>query len=222
MEVPEAYRALTQYIEEGEVDAATAEAKQLVESGHTIADLFQQAIVPCMADIGERFSNFELFLPDMMRAAEVVKSVHKALAEKLQAETGSAESAGKIVLGTVTGDVHDIGKNIVRTMLEVNGFEVVDLGVDVPAQEFIKRAREAGADIIALSSLMTTSIPYMEDVIKLVQESEQDRGRFKLLVGGGPVTLEYSREIGADAYGRDAAEAVKQARLLMEQIKLAR
>ena len=216
MEISEEYRSLTQFIEDGEVDPAVAEANRLVEAGHTIADIFQKAIVPCMTDIGDRFSSFELFLPDMIRAADVVKAIHGSLAENLQAGSADIQPAGKIVIGTVSGDVHDIGKNIVVTMLEVNGFEVHDLGVDTPIQEFIKRAREQDADIIALSSLMTTSIPYMEDVIKLINESEKDRGRFKILVGGGPVTAEIAAKMGADAFGEDAADAVRQARRLLQ------
>jgi methylmalonyl-CoA mutase cobalamin-binding domain/chain len=146
----------------------------------------------------------------------VVKAIHSGLAENLQAGSADIQRAGKIVIGTVSGDVHDIGKNIVVTMLEVNGFEVHDLGVDTPIQEFIKRARELDADIIALSSLMTTSIPYMEDVIKLVNESEKDRDRFKILVGGGPVTAEVAEKMGADAFGEDAADAVRQVRQLLQ------
>ncbi len=215
MEVAAKYRPLAQYIEDGMTDAAVAEARRLVEMGDTVTDIFQQAIVPCMTDIGDRFSSLELFLPDMIRAADVVKAIHADLADVLQGEAAKVESAGKVVIGTVTGDIHDIGKNIVRTMLEVNGFAVVDLGVDVAAQDFIKRAREVNADIIALSSLMTTSIPYMEDVIELIKASEQDRSRFKVLVGGGPVTPEVAQQMGADGFGEDAADAVRQARRLL-------
>lgn len=216
MEVAAKYRPLAQYIEDGVVEAAVVEARRLVEAGDTVTDIFQQAIVPCMSDIGDRFSSLELFLPDMIRAADVVKAIHAGLADVLQGEAAKVESAGKIVIGTVSGDIHDIGKNIVRTMLEVNGFDVVDLGVDVAAQDFIKRAKEVNADIIALSSLMTTSIPYMEDVIELITASEQDRGRFKILVGGGPITPEVAQQMGADGFGEDAADAVRQARRLLK------
>ena len=216
MEISATYRALAQYIEDGQVEAAVAEARRLVEADHTVAQIFHEAIVPCMTDIGDRFSTLELFLPDMIRAADVVKAIHAALADSLEGEAANVESTGKVVIGTVTGDIHDIGKNIVRTMLEVNGFEVVDLGVDVSAQDFIKRAREVQADIIALSSLMTTSIPYMEDVIELIKASESDQARFKILVGGGPVTPEVAQKMGADGFGEDAADAVRQARQLLQ------
>jgi len=216
MNIADHYRPLVQFIEAGDVEAAVNETRRLIESGHPITDIFQQAIVPCMTDIGDRFSNFELFLPDMIRAADVVKAIHTVLAEALQGESGGLEAPGKIVIGTVSGDVHDIGKNIVVSMLEVNGFEIVDLGVDVPAQDFIRRAREVNADIIALSSLMTTSIPYMEDVINLIKENENDRNRFKILVGGGPLTQEIAQAMGADGFGEDAAAAVSQARGLLQ------
>ncbi len=216
MNVADHYRPLVRFIEAGDVEAAVNEARRLIESGHPITDIFQQAIVPCMTDIGDRFSNFELFLPDMIRAADVVKAIHTVLAEAMQGETAGLEAPGKIVIGTVSGDVHDIGKNIVVSMLEVNGFEIVDLGVDVPAQDFIRRAREVNADIIALSSLMTTSIPYMEDVINLIKENENDRNRFKILVGGGPLTEEIAQAMGADGFGEDAAAAVSQARALLQ------
>lgn len=216
MEIDEVYRPLTERIEGGQRDLGVAEAQDLLAQGHTVVDIFQKAIVPIMTDIGDRFSSFELFLPDMMRAADVVKAIHAALSEALQDTAEPMESPGTIAIGTVSGDVHDIGKNIVATMLEVNGFNIVDLGVNVSAPDFIRRAREANADIIALSSLMTTSIPYMQDVVDLVKESDKDRARFKILVGGGPVTPEVAAKMGADAYGRDAAEAVREARNLME------
>lgn len=220
MDIPEKYRPLSEFIEAGQVDNAVAETNRLVKNGNSVVDIFQGAIVPIMTDIGDRFSRFELFLPDMIRAADVVKAIHKEMEEVLKEETNNVASAGTIAIGTVSGDVHDIGKNIVSTMLEVNGFDVVDLGVDVNAPDFLKRAREADADIIALSSLMTTSIPYMEDVIELVKDSPDDRERFKIMVGGGPVTPEVAEEMGADAYGGDAAEAVRAARALMESVRV--
>jgi 5-methyltetrahydrofolate--homocysteine methyltransferase len=216
MEISEVYRLLAQYIEESEPEPAVEETRRLIAAGHTASDLFDLAIVPCMTDIGDRFSNLELFLPDMIRAADVVKQIHVVLAETMTAKSESYSGPGTIVLGTVQGDVHDIGKNIVAIMLEVNGFKVVDLGVNVASQEFIKRAREADAKIIALSSLMTTSIPYMEDTIKLIRHSPSDCARFRILVGGGPLTAELAEKMGADGFGEDAADAVRQAHKLLE------
>ena len=211
----EAFQTLAQYIEEGEEEAAVTEVQRLIEAGYTAIDIFQQGIVPCMRDIGDRFSTMDLYLPDMIRAADAVKAIHQALASNLAVGASQVPSAGKVVIGTVSGDVHDIGKSIVATMLEVNGFDVVDLGVDVPPQQFLSRAHEVDADIIALSSLMSTSIPYMKDTIELIRDTPGRSGRFKIMVGGGPVTAELATQIGADAFGENAAEAVNQARQLL-------
>ena len=218
MRVAQDFQPLVQAIEQGRVDEGVAEAERLNAAGYKMVTIFQDAIVPCLRDIGDRFSRLELFLPEMMRAAEVVKAIHKSLDSRMEGPADGTR-AGKVVIGTVYGDVHDIGKNIVASMLEVNGFEVHDLGVSVEAQEFLRRAGEVGANIIALSSLLTTSIPYMADTIELVramQSSRADRPRFKILVGGGPVTAEIAQKIGADAYGEDAVDAVRQAKALLQ------
>ncbi|MFC2029606.1 B12-binding domain-containing protein [Chloroflexota bacterium] len=215
MQIPEHYANLTQIIESGDVEAGVAEAERLYEAGYGVHDIFQNAIVPCLEDIGQRFSRLELYLPDMIRAADVVKAIHNSLQRHL-ASDDSIGVAGKVVIGTAYGDIHDLGKNIVVSMLEVNGFEVHDLGINVSMQEFIKRAREVDADIIAISSLLSTSIPHMADVIERVKANEADRERFKILVGGGPVTPETAVTVGADGYGEDAFDAVAQARKLLE------
>ncbi|HBG75232.1 MAG: hypothetical protein A2X25_12725 [Chloroflexi bacterium GWB2_49_20] len=214
MEISPEYQNLINAIENGDSQEGVSEAKKLNDSGHKIEDIFEKAIVPCLQDIGDRFSRLELFLPEMMEAADVVKAIHKEMESRLEAGQKVA-SSGKVVIGTVFGDIHDIGKNIVSSMLEVNGFEVYDLGINVSAQDFVRRARETDADIIAMSSLLTTSIPYMSDVIELLQSNENDRKRFKVLVGGGPMTPEAAKKIGSDGFGKDASDAVKQARALV-------
>jgi methylmalonyl-CoA mutase cobalamin-binding domain/chain len=125
-------------------------------------------------------------------------------------------SKGKIVIATVSGDLHDIGKNIVKAMLEVNGFEVNDLGVDVETKTILKSARDADADIIALSALMIPSLPFVKDVIDFIEANEEARSRFKVMVGGGPVNREWADEAGADGYGDDAIEAVDVAYRLID------
>ncbi len=213
MEYPEEFQTLADAIENNQKDVAVTETKELVNNGYTAVNIFQEAIVPCMTDIGDRFSTMELFLPDMIRAADVVKAIHETLAKDMEKSGGSVETQGKIVIGTVFGDLHDIGKNIVSTMLEVNGFEIYDLGVGVEATDFIQKAREIDADVIALSSLLTTSIPYIEDVIDLIKDNEKDSERFKIMIGGGAVTPDIA-ERNDVLFGRDAAQAVKQARQL--------
>ncbi len=216
MNISTPYAKLVEAIQIGDVEAGVAEAQHLISTGVNLKDIFVEAITPCLKDIGDRFSRLELFLPDMMRAAEVVKAIHAALADTLK-DGATLEKAGRIVIGTVYGDIHDIGKNIVATMLEVNGFEVFDIGVNVEAFEFIERARAANADIIALSSLMSTSLPYVSDTVSMIRENPADAARFKVLIGGGPVTAEYAAQVGADAYGEDAADAVRQALALMQR-----
>lgn len=211
--VPDRYKTLVQAIENGNADSGVAEAERLGERGVSLADLYREAITPCLKEIGERFSRLEIYLPEMVRSADAVKSIHRALAHTLESEAG-LEPRAKVVIGTSYGDIHDIGKNIVAAMLEVNGFEVFDLGVGVTAADFIDRARQVDADVIAISSLMSTSMPYLSDVVELVKASEQDRARFHVIVGGGPVNVQYADRIGADGYADDAADAV----LLIDQL----
>jgi len=150
----------------------------------------------------------------MIESANVVKNVHQALKPYLQAK-GEIASKGKIVICTITGDLHDIGKNIVRAMLEVNGFEVKDLGVDVNPSDVVNAAAEFDADIIAISALMLPSLPSVSDVIEFVREIKDYKERFKILVGGGPVTQEWANTHGADGYGDNAVEAVRIADKLL-------
>lgn len=215
MELPDAYLPLANAIERGDVESGVAEAQLLAESGTDLVSMFQDAIEPLMRDIGDRFSRLEVFLPEMVRSANVVKAIQAAMARSL-VDGVVLEPHGKVVIGTAFGDIHDIGKNMVITMLEVNGFEVVDLGVGVEPLEFVKRSKEADADVICISSLLTSSIPYMEETVKMVKESPTDRARFKVAVGGGPVTPERAENMGADAYGEDASEAVTQMFGLLE------
>ena len=211
----EAFEALERAIRGGDVAAGAAEAARMVQAGRSPKEIFRDCIEPTLADIGDRFSRLELFLPEMMEAADVVKAVQEALRPHLAADPSLRTSKGKIVICTVSGDLHDIGKNIVRAMLEVNGFEVRDLGVDVSPAAAVDAARETGADILALSALMLPSLPYMRDAIDMVKQSGTLRPRLKVLVGGGPVSRDWARAAGADGYGDDAIEAVREARALM-------
>ena len=206
MAVPETYLTLARAIEMGEPEPGVAEARRLVEEGIDMVTMFSDAIEPLMKDIGERFSRLEIFLPEMMLAATVVKAIQADLAGSM--ERAAVASRGRIVVGTAYGDIHDIGKNMVALMLEVDGFEVIDLGVGVEPLEFVRRARDLDAQVIGISSLLTTSVPYMEETVRMVKERPSDRDRFKVVVGGGPVTDRTADELGADGYGEDAAEAV--------------
>jgi len=205
---------LEKAIVEGDVDSGVAEALKLVEGEKKPIEIFTECIEPTLAEIGDKFSRLEIFLPEMINSADVVKAIQETLKPYLEADQAST-SKGKIVIATVSGDLHDIGKNIVKAMLEVNGFDVKDLGVDVSPKAALSSAKEFDADIIALSALMLPSLPFVKDVIDFVNANEETRQRFKVIVGGGPVSQKYADEIGADGYGDNAIDAVALVRRLL-------
>jgi len=205
---------LEKAIVEGDVDSGVAESLKLVDGGKKPIEIFTECIEPALVEIGDKFSRLEIFLPEMINSAEVVKAIQKALKPYMEADQAST-SKGKIVIATVSGDLHDIGKNIVKAMLEVNGFDVKDLGVDVSPKTALNSAKEFGADIIALSALMLPSLPFVKDVIDFVNANEETRKRYKVIVGGGPVSQKYADEIGADGYGDNAIDAVALVRKLL-------
>ena len=166
----------------------------------------------------EMWDRLEIYLPDVVRIAEVMKEGLRILSSYIQAEEKVDRTLGKIVLGTVQGDIHDIGRHVVGTLLSVNGFEVIDLGHDIPSKIFIDKAEKIRADIIALSALMTTSMPYQQDVVQLLNDLGI-KGKYKVMIGGGPVTFEWAKEIGADGYGRTALDAVQLAKRLLTEEK---
>ena len=208
------YDVLEKAITDGDIQTGVTESLKMVDSGTKPLEIFSDCIEPVLADVGDRFSRLEIFLPEMICSAEVVKAIQEALKPYLEADQTST-SKGKIVIATVSGDLHDIGKNIVKAMLEVNGFEIKDLGVDVSPQTAVRSAKEFDADIIALSALMLPSLPFVKDVIDFVNANEETRQRFKVIVGGGPVSEEWANEAGADGYGDNAIEAVAIVRRLM-------
>jgi methanogenic corrinoid protein MtbC1 len=207
------YQSLSEAIHVGDKVTGMQEALALVKAGKKVPQIFIECIEPTLVDVGEQFSRLDIFLPELMNSASTVKAIQEVLLPYLADEPAQSKK-GRIVICTVSGDLHDIGKNIVKTMLEVNGFELRDLGVDVPAMSVIKAAVEFNADIIALSALMLPSLPSMKDVIDILRENEKYRGRFKVMVGGGPVSQEWAVKAGADAYGDNAIEAVKVAHAL--------
>jgi methylmalonyl-CoA mutase cobalamin-binding domain/chain len=213
--VIDAFRSLEEAIRTGDTEGGASEAVRLVQAGAAPLAIFQDCIQPCLQEIGDQFSRLEVFLPEMMEAADVVKAIQQALQPYLKSGEAEQASKGRIVIGTIQGDLHDIGKNIVRTLLEVNGYQVRDVGVDVAPTEMIRAARDFDARIIAISALMLPSLPYVRDAIEMLRSSEANRGRFKVMVGGGPVSRDWARHAGADGYGDDAMDAVKQAAALM-------
>ena len=173
-------------------------------------EVIDQGLLPGLTEIGKRFENEEVFLPELMLSSMVFQEAMALLQPRIQALGTKTRKKGTVVLGTVKGDMHYIGKNIVRLLLEINGFEVHDLGVDVDPLKFVQKAREVQADIIALSALLTTTLVGQRDVIEAL-EGQGVRDRFKVMVGGGAVTKKWSEDIKADGYAETAYAAVEMA-----------
>jgi trimethylamine corrinoid protein len=192
-------------------DEALDWASAQLSSGVDPLLFFTEVFTPAMTQVGDLFGRLEIFLPELMDAAEKAKEVSEKVIQPALESTDSNVSTtrGKVVLCSVKGDMHDIGKNMVGLMLQVNGFEVIDLGIDVLPRDAIQKAKEENAEIIGLSSLMTTSMPYMKECIAL-RDGFGLKGKIKVIVGGAPITPEYSQQIGADAFGRNAIEGVKR------------
>jgi 5-methyltetrahydrofolate--homocysteine methyltransferase len=163
-----------------------------------------------MEIVGRRFSGGEYFIPDLVYSGEILREITELVKPKL-AKTAQTKRLGKVVLGTVAGDIHDIGKNIVVFMLDVNGFEVYDLGVDVPAQKFVDKIKESGAPIVGLSGFLTLAYDSMKQTIEAIQDSGL-RDKVKVMIGGGQITEEVRKYTGADAYGKDAMTGVSLAK----------
>jgi len=174
--------------------------------------LINQAMIPAMTEAGNKFECEEYFVPELLLAARAMKA-SLALLRPLLAERG-ATPVGRVVIGTVKGDLHDIGKNLVASMLEGGGFEVHDLGADVPAGKFVAAVREKNPHLVCMSALLTVTMPAMRTTIQALQEAGV-RQQVKVMVGGAPVTPDYAREIGADGYADNASSAVKKARELL-------
>ena len=187
--------------------------KKGLSEGKDPMAIINQGLVAGMDVIGPRFKNGEMFIPEVLLSASAMHAGMDVLKPHLTEKT--MQSRGTIVLGTVEGDRHDIGKNLLGMMLEASGFKVVNLGVDILAEDFVDAAVEHGAQIIALSALLTTTMPAMKFVIEILQE-EGKRDRFKVIVGGAPVTQKFSDSIGADGYAPDAASAVELCRKLLQ------
>ena len=177
-------------------------------------DLINNALIAAMYVVGDRFAKSEIFVPEMLVAAITMKKGLDIIKPLLKDQ--EEQSKGKVVLCTVKGDLHDIGKNLVGMMLEGAGFEVIDLGVDVTVENVVDKVTEIQPQVLGLSALLTTTMPEMENVINVLQARGM-RGAVKVMVGGAPLRAEFAQKIGADAFGKDAAEAVNLARSFIEK-----
>jgi len=199
-------------LQRGEDDQVALLVRQALDEGQDAGAILHGGLIAGMGVVGEQFREREIFLPDVLLAARAMYA-GLGLLKPLLAKEG-VPTAGTVVIGSVQGDLHDIGKNLVGIMLAGAGFEVIDLGNDVPPQRFVDAACEHGASVIGLSALLTTTMPVMKDVVDLVKvRNLQDR--VKIIVGGAPVSEAWARQIGADAYGYDAASAVERVRALV-------
>ncbi len=199
---------LTATIVNGDEKAASEVALEILAAGIDPIEAILQGATKGLDLVGERYQSLEAFLPDLILAGDAMKACVAILISGVSKEKAKEISLGKVVIGTVSGDIHDIGKNIVATMLLVTGFEIHDLGISVPVKLFIEKAEEIQARVIALSALMTTSAYYQREVIDYLKDSGL-RNKYYIVVGGGPVLPEWAAEIGADGYGRSAIDACK-------------
>jgi corrinoid protein of di/trimethylamine methyltransferase len=179
-------------------------------------DILENGLRKGIEVVGQKFESMELFLPEMVRSADAMMKAIDILRPSFEGMKGESltKKLGTVVIGTVHHDLHDIGKNIVSTFLDISGFEVHDLGIDIPAEEFVDQAEKKGANIIALSALLSTTVPYMKDVIKVLNQRGL-RSKYLVMVGGGVVTQEFADQIGADGYGNDFTAAVQVAKELL-------
>jgi 5-methyltetrahydrofolate--homocysteine methyltransferase len=207
---------LSDALKKGLTNEAENLTQQALDQGMKPLDIVQKILVPTLTEVGQRFQEFEIFLPELMMAGEAAEKV-TAIVEEVTLKAGEPSlTLGTVVLGQVEGDMHDIGRNIVGTLLKSHGFKVVDLGRDVPASKFLEAAEKENADVVALSALMTTTLPAQKRTISLFSEV-QKREEYYIIVGGGAVSREWSTEVGSDGYSPDAAGAVELCKELLKK-----
>jgi len=210
----ELFDAMAQSIIEGEPETAEELAKQAIQQGVAPLDAINKGFVIGVNEVGDQFSRGDMFLPELVAAGEAMKSAIAVLEPEMAKQGTARQILGRVVVGTVSGDIHDIGKTLVATMLSASGFDVYDLGVDVPIEKFVEKVREVNADLVGLSALITTTMGKQKDVIEALEDMGL-RPQVKVMVGGAPVTQSWADEIGADGYSEDAIGAVAVAKQLL-------
>jgi trimethylamine corrinoid protein len=217
MENKQLFGKLSQAVIEGDSGGLVQLVRGAIDKVDPLA-MIEQGMAPGMTEVGNKFSEGEVYLPELLMAAEAWEEAMKILKPKLVAAGADIEKQGTVVIGTVQTDIHEIGKNIVAHLLTPAGFEVYDVGCDASATKFLDKAEEVGADIIAASAIMSTTVPYQKDIIDLLV-SKGLRDKYMVMVGGGVVSQEWADKIGADGYGELASDAVEVAKKLVARKK---
>jgi methylmalonyl-CoA mutase cobalamin-binding domain/chain len=212
----------TQFIQNilaGNEEAAILLARTSLDEGTTPVEFFENCIAPSLQKVGKRFETLDIFLPEMVTAADTVEKVNEEVINPAVAESQAGKSMllGKVLLATVQGDLHDIGKNMVGLMLKVNGFEVIDLGTNVPPADIVTRAEQEQADIIGMSALLTTCLPYMKDVCDFL-EGKGIRDKYPVIIGGAATHPEIAEEMDANTHGGSTAEGVEKCKMLLGKL----
>jgi 5-methyltetrahydrofolate--homocysteine methyltransferase len=206
------FKTLSEAVNKGDTKTALVEAQKALDAGSSAEEILNKGLITAMNEVGDKFSKGLLFVPQMLRAAKTMQECTKLLQPFFQ--EGDVTSKGKVLIGTVKGDLHDIGKNLVSMMLEGAGFTITDMGVDVSPERFVEKTREVKPDIIALSALLSTTMPAMAQTIEALQKAGL-RDKAKVMIGGAPVTEKYAQQINADSYAPDAGSAVNKAKALL-------
>jgi 5-methyltetrahydrofolate--homocysteine methyltransferase len=197
---------------EGDANAITANVQAAIDAGIPVSVILNEGMIAAMAEVGRLFEEGECFVPEMLVAARAMQTGMALLKPHLK--EADVASAGKVAIGTVKGDLHDIGKNLVAMMLEGAGFEIVDLGADVSPEKFVEAVREQKVQIVAMSALLTTTMPSIQKTIEALNAAGV-RGQVKVMIGGAPVTQSYADQIGADGFAPDASRAVAKAQKMI-------
>ena len=215
MEHEELIHRLSEAVAEGEEEDAAEIAEQAIAANIEPMVLVKQAIQPAMDIVGQRFEDGEAYLPELILSGDAARAALDQIIPQISESDKEMTNRGTVVIGTLFGDNHDIGKNIVSAILVAHGIKIIDLGINVSPREYVEAAEKEGADIIAASTLITTSLPYQRQIVQLLKDSGR-REKYYVIVGGGPVTPEWAQEIGADGYGRDANDAAAICRKLLQ------
>ncbi len=212
----ELLKKIAELVAEGEAEEAVEAVKEAFAQGVDAVTVLNEGASKGMDVVSEQYSSGEAYLPELVLAGDAMSAVIEVIFGNMSAEDAAASKQGVVVIGQAKGDVHDIGKNVVSALLSVNGFEVHDIGIDASVKSFYEKAEEVNADIVGISTLLTTSLPYLSDTLQYLKDTGTRDNRF-FIVGGGPVTPDYAKQIGADGWSRTAFDCVDMCKKLMAQ-----